>query len=87
MLNRRPKPGDNENDLFEFQKQFLASGSEPCAKVIKCYHKEDAANNDSNKPASNTKHVIEKEMLTRRQNQLLKQPTVLGVYFHALFLI
>jgi len=41
MCNRRPRPGDDENDLLEFQKQFLASGSEPSAKVIKCYKKKE----------------------------------------------
>ena len=46
MYNRRPRPGDGEDDLLNFQQQFLASGSEPSAKVIKCYKKENVDNKE-----------------------------------------
>ena len=41
MFVHRPRPEDNENDLLEFQKQFLASGQQPSAKLIKCSPKAD----------------------------------------------
>ena len=32
---KRPKPGEDEDDLLEFQKQFLAQKEKPSANVVK----------------------------------------------------
>ena len=32
---RRPKPGDEEEDLLSFQNEFLASSTTPAASVIR----------------------------------------------------
>lgn len=42
MFVRRPKPGDNEDDLLKFQKEFLTSGQQPSAKLVKCSLKSNA---------------------------------------------
>ena len=44
MFTRRPQRGDNEDDLLEFQKEFLASGQQPSAKVVKCYGRDQVSN-------------------------------------------
>ena len=31
---KRPKPGETEEDLLEFQRQFLAGQAEPSARVV-----------------------------------------------------
>ena len=34
-MNRRPKPGEDEEDLLAYQDEFLSSGSSPSAKLIR----------------------------------------------------
>lgn len=35
MLNRRPKPGDTEEDLLKFQQEFLSGQTTPSASLVK----------------------------------------------------
>jgi len=32
---KRPKPGESEEDLLEFQRQFLSQGATPAVNVVK----------------------------------------------------
>lgn len=34
-MNRRPKPGEGEEELLAYQDEFLSSGSSPSAKLIR----------------------------------------------------
>ena len=34
-MNRRPKPGEDEEDLLAYQDEFLSSGSSPSAKLVR----------------------------------------------------
>lgn len=34
-MNRRPKPGEDEEDLLAYQDEFLSSGSSPSARLVR----------------------------------------------------
>ena len=53
MFTDRPQPGEDEEDLINFQNRFLASGEKPCVKLIKCENKfsdNNTAKSDASKP-------------------------------------
>ncbi|CAK8695528.1 unnamed protein product [Clavelina lepadiformis] len=56
MLNSRPKLGENEDDLLEFQAQFLSSGEKPSAKVVRSSKSKSSQQGISNRTTGKPQH-------------------------------
>lgn len=60
MLSR-PKPGESEADLLQFQNQFLAARAFPAAKVVKKADKrrgDSGSGDDGRPPLQDSKDVV-----------------------------
>ena len=63
----RPKPGDSEDDLLKFQKEFLANQTKAAATVVKRGDKRKSGNEDGTQTEAK-RDVVQMESMRKISN-------------------